>query len=66
MYTFSARKSVLFSPKLCRLNYALLCDSSLLVMSAKDKKSEVFSYLIKAKGEFLARISCFLQMKIDK
>ena len=33
----------LFSPKLCRLNCALFCDSSLLIMSAKDENSEVFS-----------------------
>jgi len=47
--------SVLFCPKLCRLNCALLCDSSLPIMSAKDKKSEVFSYFKKVKCEFLAR-----------
>jgi len=29
--------------RLSVLNYALLCDSSLLIMSGKDKKSEVFS-----------------------
>jgi len=53
---FSARKpSVLFSPKLYRLNCALLCDSSLLIISAKDKKSEVFSHFKKVKCEFLAR-----------
>jgi len=45
---FSARwTSVLFSPQLFLLNCALLCDSSLLILSAKDKKSEVFSYLKK-------------------
>jgi len=32
----------LISPKLSVLNCVLLCDSSLLIMSAKDKKSEVF------------------------
>jgi len=37
------KTSVLFSPKLSVLNCASLCDSSLLIMSAKDKKSEVFS-----------------------
>jgi len=41
---FSARlTSVLFSPKLSVLDCALLCHSSLLFVSAKDKKSEVFS-----------------------
>jgi len=34
------------------LNSALLCDSSLLVMSAKYKKSEVFSYFTKVRGEY--------------
>jgi len=38
---FSVQQPVLFTPKLCRLNCALLCDSSLLIMSAK--KTEVFS-----------------------
>jgi len=38
----SAQSPVLFSPKLCSLNCALVCDSSLLFVSAKDKK--VFSY----------------------
>jgi len=52
---FSAQQPISFSPKLCRLNCALLCDSSPLIMSAKDKKSEVFSYFIKVKCEFLAR-----------
>ena len=32
------------SPNLCVLNCALPCDSSLLIMSAKDNKSDVFSY----------------------
>jgi len=36
------------------LHYALLCNSSLLIMSAKDKKSEVFSYFWKVKCEFIA------------
>jgi len=39
VYVFSTVTS-LISPKLSLLNYALLCDSSLLIMSAKDKKSE--------------------------
>ena len=52
---FPAPQPVLFSPKLCRLNCALLCDSTLPIMIAKDKKSEVFSYFKKVKGEFLAR-----------
>jgi len=39
IYVFSTVTS-LISPKLNLLNYALLCDSSLLTMSAKDKKSE--------------------------
>ena len=34
---------------------ASLCDSSLFIMSVKDKKSEVFSYLKNFKGEFHAR-----------
>jgi len=40
---FLALLPVLFSPKLCRLNCTLPCDSLLLVVSAKDKKSDVFS-----------------------
>jgi len=45
----------LISPKFCRLNCALLWDSLLLITSAKDTKSEVFTSLKKASGEFLAR-----------
>jgi len=37
-YVFSMVTS-LFSSKLCRSNCALLCDPSLLMMRAKDKKS---------------------------
>ena len=37
----------------------LLCDSSLLIMNAKDKKSEVFSYFKKVQCEFLARSHTF-------
>jgi len=37
------------------LNGALLCDSSLLIMGAKEKKSDVFSYLKKVKCEYLVR-----------
>jgi len=40
---FSPRQPVIFSPKLSVLIFALLCDSSLLNINAKDKKSEVFS-----------------------
>jgi len=53
-HLFSVQQPILFTPKLCMLNCALLCDSSLLI-SAKDKKSEVFSYFMKVKCEFLAR-----------
>ena len=53
-YVFST-EPVLFSPELYKLKCALLCDSSLLIMSAKDDKSDVFSYSNIAKGEFLAR-----------
>ena len=52
---FSARQPGLFSPKLFRINCALLCDSSLFIMSSQDKKSEVFSYFQNFKGEVLAR-----------
>jgi len=48
---FSPQSPILFSVKLCLLNCALLCDLSLLIMSAKDKKSEVFSYCIKVKKD---------------
>jgi len=41
---FSALQPVLFSPALYRLNCALFCDSPLLILSANDKKSEVFRY----------------------
>jgi len=37
------------------LNCVLLGNSSLLIMSAKDKKSEGFRYFYKVKCEFLAR-----------
>jgi len=40
---------------ICWLTYALLCDSVLLIVSAKDKNSEFFSYFEKVKGEFLAK-----------
>jgi len=54
---FSARKPILFSLKFYNLKCALLCDSSLLllIISAKYKKSDVFSYFTKVKSEFLAR-----------
>jgi len=55
IYVFSTVPSVLFSPKLFMLNCALFCDSSLLIMSAKDKKSEIFSYFNKGKCEFPSR-----------
>ena len=35
-YVFSAGATLIF-PKLCMVNYALLCDSSLLIMSATDE-----------------------------
>jgi len=40
---------------LCWLTCALLCDSVLLIVSAKDKNSEFFSYFEKVKGEFFAK-----------
>ena len=40
---------------LCWLTCALLCDSVLLGMSAKDRNSEFFSYFKKVKGDFLAK-----------
>jgi len=52
---FSAGQPLIFSPKFCVVNCALLCDSSLLIVSAKDKKSAVFSYFKKVKCEFLTR-----------
>ena len=52
---FSTRYPVFFSPNLCRLNCGLLYDLSQIIMCAKDKKSDVFSYFKKAKGECLAR-----------
>jgi len=55
---FSAQQPVLFSPKFCwliRLNCALFCDSSRLIMSAKYQQSEAFSYFKKVKCGFLAR-----------
>ena len=55
-FLFSAWQLLLFSPELCRLNCVLLCHSSLLIISTKDKKTEVFSCFKKARGEFLARI----------
>jgi len=44
---FLLRQPVLFSPKLCRLNCALCGDLSLLILSAKDRNSQVFSYFQK-------------------
>jgi len=37
------------------VNCALFCDSSLLIMIAKDEKSDVFSYCEKSKGDVFAR-----------
>jgi len=49
-YAFSTVTSLIFSLAL----QVKLCDLSLLIMNAKDKKkSEVFSYSEIAKGEFL-------------
>jgi len=48
-YLFSALYPVLLSPMLCWLTCALLCDSLLLIMSAKDKNSEFFSYFKKSR-----------------
>jgi len=64
-FMFSARYLVLFSPTPSKINFASLCDSSLLIMSAKDNKSDVFSSFKKARGEFLARSHTisFLQTK---
>jgi len=42
------------------LNCALLCDSSLLIMSAKDKNSKVFSYLKTSKVNFMLEVVLFL------
>jgi len=50
---FLAQQPVLFFPKLCRSNSALLCDS-LPIMSAKDTVILKFSALQKVKGEFHA------------
>jgi len=41
------------------LNCALLCDSSLLIVSAKDKKLEVFNYF-KNDVNFLLEVILFL------
>jgi len=51
-YVFSTVTSLFFL-NFCRLNCAFLGDSSLPIMSAKDKKSEVFSYCETVKCEFL-------------
>jgi len=55
LYTvFSALYPVtVFSHVLCRLNCTLLCDSLLLIMSAKNKNAEIFSYFKKSKVIFL-------------
>jgi len=58
-YVFSKVTS-LISPKVCRLNCALLCDASLLVMNAKDKKSGVFIFSKKTKVDFLLEVLLFL------
>jgi len=54
-FVFSTITSLIFSYALQVKLCFTFCDSSLLIMSAKDKKWEVFSYFQKAKGEFLAR-----------
>ena len=51
---FSTWSPVLLSPKLCRLHWPLLGNSSLLAMKVKDKKSEIFSQIREVEGEFLA------------
>jgi len=52
-FVFSARWPVLFSLEVC--SKIVLCHSSLVIMSAKNRKSELFSYFKNVKGEFLAR-----------
>ena len=46
---FNTLARLIFSYKLFVLNFALLCDSSLVVMSEKDKKSDIFSYFKRVK-----------------
>jgi len=41
----------------------LLCDSSLLIVRAKDKKSEAFSYFKKSKVDFLQDVMLFPRTK---
>ena len=50
---------MLFSPKLCMVNCASLCDSSLPIVSTKAKKSEVFSYFKNVECDFPARSHTF-------
>jgi len=52
---FSALYLVIFSLELCVLKWCCLCDSSLLIANANDKKSDVFSYLKKVQREFITR-----------
>jgi len=43
------------------LNCALFCDSSLLSQSAKEEKSDVFSYFLKESNvNFLLEVMLFL------
>jgi len=52
-FCFQHSKPVLFSPKLYGLNWILIYDSSLLIMSARDKKSEFSAIFKKSKVNFL-------------
>ena len=54
LYVFSTVTSLISSYAL-QVNMCLLGDSSLLIMNANDKNSEVFSYYKNVKGEFRAR-----------
>jgi len=63
IYVFSTATSHI-SSKLCVLNCALLCDSSRLIMSANDKKSEAFSkFWKKSNVNFLLEVILFLWTK---
>jgi len=53
---FLARILFVFFPKLYGVNCALLCHPPLLIVNAKDKKSDVFSYFEKVKGEFICKV----------
>jgi len=53
----------MFSPELCGLNCALLCDSSLLIMSGKVRNQKFSVVLKKGKVNFMLEAILSLRTK---